>query len=62
MPDGKTALMMAAMFNHVQMVELLVARGADPKARDAAGNTALSVARAMGAQDTPAVLERLGGV
>ncbi len=62
MPDGKTALMMAAMFNHVQMVELLIARGADPKARDAVGNTALSVARAMGAQDPPAVLERLGGV
>jgi len=57
-PDGKTALMMAAMFNRTDIVELLLSKGADPAARDANGVTAMAAAQAMGAQDTPALLER----
>ena len=53
----KTALMMAAMFNHVQMVELLVARGADPKARDAAAATGLVAV----ADDSGLAVDVLGG-
>ena len=45
--DGKTALMMAAMFNHTAIVEWLVAQGADPHATDAGGTTPLAAARMM---------------
>ena len=58
-PDGKTALMMAAMFNRTDIVELLIAQGADPDARDASGMSALDAARGMGAADTPTQLARL---
>ena len=55
-PDGKTALMYAAMFNRLDIVELLLARGADPAARSAEGMTAAQLARAMGATDAAARL------
>ena len=55
-PDGKTALMMAAMFNRTDIVDLLLARGGDPEARDAAGLTARDLAEKMGAADTAARL------
>jgi hypothetical protein len=61
-PDGRTALMIAAMFNRSAIVERLLARGADPQARDAGGATPLSAARMMGAVDTQALLARLGEV
>lgn len=48
-PDGRTPLMFAAMFDRVEVVDLLVARGADPRRRDAAGASALDLARGMGA-------------
>ena len=61
-PDGKTALMMAAMFNRAEIVELLLARGADPRRADMNGVTALTAAQSMGAQDTPELLtEALAG-
>jgi hypothetical protein len=49
-PDGKTALMFAAMFDRVAVLELLLARGAEPERQDAEGRTALDYAHAMGAQ------------
>ena len=39
-----TALMMAAMFNRVEMVDYLLGQGANPKATDAQGATALAEA------------------
>ncbi len=60
-PDGKTALMMAAMFDRVDLLDLLLARGADPEARDAAGLTARDLADGMGAADTAARLAERAG-
>lgn len=51
-PNGKTALMFAAMFNRTDIVQLLLARGADPFLLDADGNSLLDAARKMGAADT----------
>jgi len=60
-PDGRTALMIAAMFNRSEIVEFLIAQGADPHACDAGGATALAAAAMMGATDTQALLARLTG-
>lgn len=59
--DGRTALMMAAMFNRVAIIDYLISKGADPKAKDANGITALDAARTMGATDAVALLEKLSG-
>ncbi|MNR50786.1 Ankyrin repeat protein [compost metagenome] len=59
--DGRTALMMAAMFNRVEVVDYLISKGADPKAKDANGITALDAAKTLGATDTIAQLEKLLG-
>jgi uncharacterized protein len=56
--DGKTALMMAAMFNRTEIVDLLLAHGADINARDANGLTAQAAAQIMSAPDTPEQLAR----
>jgi len=53
--------MTAAMFDRAQIVELLLARGADPALRDAKGLTALEQARAMRARVTPGLLEAAAG-
>jgi ankyrin repeat protein len=53
--------MMAAMFNRVEIVDYLISKGADPKAKDANGVCALDAARTMGAVDTTAQLEKLLG-
>ena len=56
--DGtRTALMTAAMFDRTEMVTLLLEHGADPDHRDAAGQSAADMARAMGAQATPEQLD-----
>ena len=50
--------MVAAMFNRTELVDLLLAHGADPDRRDAGGQTAAEMAQAMGAPDTPGQLAR----
>lgn len=57
-PDGKTALMYAAMFDRGAVVDVLLARGARADHRDSQGHTALDVARAMGAQQAVTRLSR----
>jgi ankyrin repeat protein len=57
-PDGKTPLMFAAMFDQVDVVDLLLARGADADRADGAGNTARSLADAMGARRAAGRLDR----
>ena len=59
--DGRTALMMAAMFNRVAIIDYLISKGADPQAKDANGITALDAAKTMGATDAVAQLEKLAG-
>ena len=49
------------MFNRTAIVELLLAHGASPTTRSSDGLTPLDLARTMGAADTAAQLERLGG-
>jgi ankyrin repeat protein len=46
-PDGRTALMTAAMFQRTEIVELLKSHGADPDARDSRGMTAADAAAFM---------------
>jgi ankyrin repeat protein len=53
--------MMAAMFNRVEVVDYLIGKGADPKAKDANGVSALDAAKTMGAVDTTAQLQKLLG-
>ena len=54
--DGRTALMIAAMFNRTEIMELLLRRGADPALQDVTGMTGRALAEAMGACDTAALL------
>ena len=53
--------MMAAMFNRAAIIDFLISKGADPKAKDSSGTTALDAARTMGAVDTTEQLEKLLG-
>lgn len=46
---GQTALMLAALFDRKQFVEMLLDRGADPTIRDYQGNSAASLATGQGA-------------
>jgi ankyrin repeat protein len=55
---GRNALMMAAMFDRAEILTLLLENGADPQAQDPGGMTAIDMARVMGAQSTPDLLER----
>ena len=50
--------MIAAMFNRTDMVELLLAHGADANARDANGVSAADASSRMGAPDTAALLSK----
>jgi ankyrin repeat protein len=50
MSDGKTALMFAAMFNRVEIIDFLLANGAIPSLQASDGMTALSLAQKMEAQ------------
>ena len=54
--DGRTALMVATMFDRVGIVDLLLSRGADPDRQDTSGLTAEAAAAKMGAVNAPARL------
>jgi ankyrin repeat protein len=60
--DGLTPLMFAATFGWTEAVAVLLAKGADPSIRDAAGNTPLRVARQAGYRGTARVLKAAGAV
>ncbi|QXI44697.1 ankyrin repeat domain-containing protein [Pseudomonas wayambapalatensis] len=59
--DGRTALMLAAMFNRSEILDYLLAQGADPARQDARGATALVAAQTMGASEAAARLQALAG-
>ena len=58
-PDGRTALMYAAMFDRAEVVEALLRLGARADLTAADGSTALQCAKAMGAVRTAARLSAL---
>jgi ankyrin repeat protein len=47
------------MFDRIEVLELLLSRGADPERQDASGNTALIAAVMMGAPRAVARLDAL---
>ncbi|MNH46829.1 hypothetical protein D3C79_1097820 [compost metagenome] len=53
--------MMAAMFNRTVIVDYLLAKGANPRHRDARGADALGAAQTMGAPETTEQLLKLLG-
>jgi ankyrin repeat protein len=55
---GRNPLMIAAMFNRVEAVQLLLANDADPAAHDAGGLTARAAAEVMGVPDTSGQIDR----
>lgn len=56
-PGGRTAFMIAAMFNRVEIMQLLRAHGADPWVRDGSGLNALEATRHMGAEQAAQLLQ-----
>lgn len=58
-PDGTSPLMMAVRANSVPTVQVLLDAGADPSARNLAGQDAIDVARAHGNSALADALERL---
>jgi len=53
---GKSPLMYAARYNRVEMIKLLVEKGADIKAKDKHGDTAIVYAKRSGAADAESLL------
>jgi ankyrin repeat protein len=53
---GSTALMMAAFFGRTENARILVAKGANIRLRDNAGDTALDIARKEKSEDVVALL------
>jgi ankyrin repeat protein len=58
--SGRTALMLAVLHGHGDAVDALLARGADPNAADAQGNTPLQTAEATNQPEVVAALRRAG--
>jgi ankyrin repeat protein len=54
---GYTPLMCAAENSNVMMIKLLLDKGADPKLKNKAGETALDIAHKLGDEQTVRVLE-----
>ena len=55
--DGMTPVMYAAKYNRTEILELLIASGADLKAKSDKGYTALKYAELHGAKDAQEILE-----
>jgi len=60
--EGQTAVMMAALFGHADLVRLLARHGADLALTDASGNSAAGLARQQGNTSMEALLSELQAV
>lgn len=58
--DGKTPLMLAVEAHNIDVIDYLLERGADPFLKDAAGETALDIARRIGMDDIAGKLDAYG--
>jgi ankyrin repeat protein len=56
--SGMTPLMYAARYNNVELLKILIANGADAKAKSKIGYTALDYAKLSGATDATAYLKK----
>lgn len=56
--NGMTPLMVACRYNNVEMIDYLIANGADVKTKDAKGNTALKYAEMSNAANAIAALKK----
>jgi len=56
--NGMTPLMFAARYNNVEVIELLLANGADPKVKNEKGFTALKYAQLSNATEAIALLQQ----
>lgn len=59
---GRTILFEATATGRAKLVQDLLARGADPKAKDAKGRTPADVARTNGWEDVAEILDKAAGV
>ncbi|WP_109851707.1 ankyrin repeat domain-containing protein [Aquimarina sp. AU58] len=57
--DGMTPLMYAARYNRADIIKLLVKNGANIKAKNSKGYTAMKFAKQSNAKDAVALLEKL---
>jgi ankyrin repeat protein len=57
---GRTALMLAVTEDKLEMVRVLLARGADPNAADNTGHTPLQQANKRNLREIAALLEQAG--
>ncbi len=57
---GRTPLIVATMSGHTRIVAILLAKGADVRARDMEGWTAMRYARGFGHADIVALLAKAG--
>ncbi len=56
---GMTPLMFAARYNRTEIIKLLIKKGANIKAKDDKGNTAIKIAKLSNAKEAIALLEEL---
>ncbi len=59
--DSGSALQGAAHYGHLEMVNWLIAKGANPNLPDYQGKTPLTLARSIGREDIAAVIAAAGG-
>ncbi len=57
--DGMTPLMYAARYNRVEIIQVLVDKGANVKTRDSKGNNAMKFAKLSNAKEAIVLLEKL---
>ncbi len=60
--SGNTILMLASYYGHLELVQLILSRGAAPNLQDKQGRTALQRARDLGHLEVVELLKKAGAV